>query len=196
MRTAHLGGRFRYQYVQQSQQVLNATLCVTICCSWCACPGLSSALSCCWQICYCMSWRGQIMTFVIIAMCSSPCAAVRALQQLTSRSALQSLSSSQRSFPLRWQVHIKTRASPCSVAQGLLEFLAYEPFYHSTVWRSLLHGPLEGKHPEGSLPLRSLMQGIMLRRTKAHVGQSSPITCAYKCLTHHSCEPTTQRDCT
>ena len=99
MRTAHLGGRFRYQYVQQSQQVLNATLCVTICCSWCACPGLSSALSCCWQICYCMSWRGQIMTFVIIAMCSSPCAAVRALQQLTSRSALQSLSSSQRSFP-------------------------------------------------------------------------------------------------
>ncbi|KAL0028145.1 hypothetical protein WJX77_009970 [Trebouxia sp. C0004] len=54
--------------------------------------------------------------------------------------------------------------------QGLLEFLAYEPFYHSMVWRSLLHGPLEGNHPEGSLPLRNLMQGVMLRRTKAHVG--------------------------
>ncbi len=133
-----------------------------------------------------------------------------------------------KELPLRWQVHIKTRASPCSVAQGLLEFLAYEPFYHSTVWRSLLHGPLEGNHPEGSLPLRSLMQGVMLRRTKAHVGQSPPITCAsvyihiyiymynyiyiytifmfificiiififiFVCLTHCSCEQTTQRDC-
>ena len=56
--------------------------------------------------------------------------------------------------------------------QGLLEFLAYEPFYHSNVWRGLLHGPLESNHPEGSLPLRSLMQGVMLRRTKAHVGMS------------------------
>ncbi len=103
---------------------------------------------------------------------------------------------------------MKTLAIPYSVTQGLLEFLAYEPFYHSTVWRSLLHGPLEGKHPEGSLPLRSLMQGVMLRRTKAHVGQSSPITCAYVCNYEsihtyiysympnmHSCEQTTQRDC-
>ena len=55
--------------------------------------------------------------------------------------------------------------------QGLAEFLAYEPFYHSEQWHRLVAGPLEGPHPDGSLPLKGLLQGVMLRRTKAHVGR-------------------------
>lgn len=54
--------------------------------------------------------------------------------------------------------------------QGLLEFLAYEPFYHNDVWRAVLQKPLLGRHPDATTPLRSLMQGVMLRRTRAHVG--------------------------
>ena len=54
--------------------------------------------------------------------------------------------------------------------QGLLEFLAYEPFYHNNVWRALLLQPLLGGHTDAKTPLRSLVQGVMLRRTRAHVG--------------------------
>ena len=66
-----------------------------------------------------------------------------------------------------WHAH---KSSHIACLQGLLEFLAYEPFYHSHVWRALLQKPLLGNHPDAKTPLRSLMQGVMLRRTRAHVG--------------------------
>ena len=60
------------------------------------------------------------------------------------------------------------------IVQGLLEFLAYEPFYHNDVWRAVLQKPLLGRHSDATTPLRSLMQGVMLRRTRAHVGTCLP----------------------
>lgn len=59
--------------------------------------------------------------------------------------------------------------------QGLLEFLAYEPFYHNNVWRALLLQPLQGGHSDAKTPLRSLVHGVMLRRTRAHVGTLSAL---------------------
>ncbi len=54
-------------------------------------------------------------------------------------------------------------------AQGLLEFLAYEPFYDNKSWSSLVLRRYE-TGPERLLPLCSLLKGVMLRRTKEDVG--------------------------
>lgn len=53
--------------------------------------------------------------------------------------------------------------------QGLLEFLAYEPFYDSKSWSALVLRRHE-TGPERLLPLCSLLKGVMLRRTKEDVG--------------------------
>ena len=53
--------------------------------------------------------------------------------------------------------------------QGLLEFLAYEPFYANRNWSSLVLRKGEAG-PERLLPLCSLLRGVMLRRTKDDVG--------------------------
>ena len=53
--------------------------------------------------------------------------------------------------------------------QGLLEFLAYEPFYDSRIWSSLVLRRGEAG-PERLAPLCSLLRGVMLRRTKDSVG--------------------------
>lgn len=54
---------------------------------------------------------------------------------------------------------------------GLLEFLAAEPYYHSPVWRGLLQNVYEEQGVGGLLSLRSLLRGVMLRRSKADVGE-------------------------
>eukprot|EP00887_Chlorella_sp_A99_P005493 scaffold1.g5493.t1 len=53
--------------------------------------------------------------------------------------------------------------------KGLLEFLAYEPFYHATEWRALLQAGYEARTAPGLLSLRALLRGVMLRRAKADV---------------------------
>ena len=55
--------------------------------------------------------------------------------------------------------------------QGLLEFLAHEPYYTRAHWNHLLLKPLEQHGPDGALPLMHLLKGVMLRRTKRHVGE-------------------------
>ncbi len=55
--------------------------------------------------------------------------------------------------------------------QGLLEFLAHEPYYTRAHWNHLLLKPLEQHGPDGALPLMQLLKGVMLRRTKRHVGE-------------------------
>ena len=57
--------------------------------------------------------------------------------------------------------------------QGLLEFLAYEPFYDSRSWSSLVLRRGEAG-PERLAPLCSLLRGVMLRRTKDSVGAPRP----------------------
>ena len=54
--------------------------------------------------------------------------------------------------------------------QGLLEFLAYEPFYDNKNWSSLVLRKGE-TGLERLLPLCSLLKGVMLRRTKDDVGR-------------------------
>lgn len=53
--------------------------------------------------------------------------------------------------------------------QGLLEFLAYEPFYDNRNWSSLVLRRGEAGL-ERLMPLCSLLKGVMLRRTKEDVG--------------------------
>ena len=55
--------------------------------------------------------------------------------------------------------------------QGLLEFLAHEPYYARAHWNHLLLKPLEQHGSDGALPLMQLLKGVMLRRTKRHVGE-------------------------
>jgi hypothetical protein len=57
--------------------------------------------------------------------------------------------------------------------QGLLEFLAYEPFYDGKSWNNLVLRKHE-TGPERLLPLCSLLKGVMLRRTKEDVGVNHP----------------------
>ena len=57
--------------------------------------------------------------------------------------------------------------------QGLLEFLAYEPFYDGRAWGALLLRRGEAG-PQRLLPLCSLLRGVMLRRTKDDVGTPDP----------------------
>ncbi len=59
-------------------------------------------------------------------------------------------------------------------AQGLLEFLAYEPFYDNKSWGTLVLRKHE-LGPERLLPLCSLLKGVMLRRTKEDVGAPPPV---------------------
>ena len=59
-----------------------------------------------------------------------------------------------------------TRGCP---EQGLLEFLAYEPFYDNRNWSSLVLRKGEAGL-ERLMPLCSLLKGVMLRRTKDDVG--------------------------
>lgn len=68
-------------------------------------------------------------------------------------------------------VHPTTCLHATCTAAGLLEFLAYEPYYHSTVWRGLLQDLYEQQSVGGLLSLRSLLRGVMLRRSKADVGE-------------------------
>ena len=67
--------------------------------------------------------------------------------------------------------------------QGLLEFLAYEPFYDGRAWGQLLLRRGEAG-PQRLLPLCSLLRGVMLRRTKEDVG-ARPLCTAPRCSMHH-----------
>ena len=65
-------------------------------------------------------------------------------------------------------------ALPCTALYfhaGLLEFLAYEPYHHAPVWRGLLQHLYERQSVGGLLSLRALLRGVMLRRSKANVGE-------------------------
>ena len=55
--------------------------------------------------------------------------------------------------------------------KGLLEFLAYEPFYRSAAWRGLVQGEFSERGVAGLLSMRALLRGVMLRRSKADVGE-------------------------
>lgn len=55
--------------------------------------------------------------------------------------------------------------------KGLLEFLACEPFYHGPAWRGLVQSEFSRRSPTGLLAMRTLLRGVMLRRTKADVGE-------------------------
>ena len=73
--------------------------------------------------------------------------------------------------------------------QGLLEFLAYEPFYDSRIWSSLVLRRGEAV-PERLAPLCSLLQGVMLRRTKDSVGaprQAPPLRAPCCCNLCENC---------
>ncbi|KAK9915395.1 hypothetical protein WJX75_008587 [Coccomyxa subellipsoidea] len=64
--------------------------------------------------------------------------------------------------------------------QGLLEFLAYEPFYDNRSWSSLVLRRHE-TGPERLLPLCSLLKGVMLRRTKEDVeGELELLPCTHE----------------
>ena len=53
--------------------------------------------------------------------------------------------------------------------QGLLEFLACEPYFDSKVWNALIQ-PYNEHGSERLTRLCSLLRGVMLRRTKEDVG--------------------------
>ena len=53
--------------------------------------------------------------------------------------------------------------------QGLLEFLAAEPFYHGSVWTGLLEDPYRKGNFAGAAPLMALLPSILLRRTQQDV---------------------------
>lgn len=55
--------------------------------------------------------------------------------------------------------------------RGLLTFLACEPFYHSRAWRGLVLGEYDARSAAGLLSMRALLRGVMLRRSKADVGE-------------------------
>lgn len=54
--------------------------------------------------------------------------------------------------------------------KGLLEFLAYEPFYHHLNWAGLVQKEYSARSASGLLSMRALLRGVMLRRSKADVG--------------------------
>ena len=54
--------------------------------------------------------------------------------------------------------------------QGLLEFLACEPYFDGNFWKALMQPYCEYTTPERLLRLCSLLRGVMLRRTKDDVG--------------------------
>lgn len=49
--------------------------------------------------------------------------------------------------------------------------MAYEPYHHAPVWRGLLSHAAEQASAGGLLSLRALLRGVMLRRSKADVGE-------------------------
>ncbi len=63
------------------------------------------------------------------------------------------------------------------MGQGLLEFLAAEPYYHSNVWQTLLEDPYRKGTFAGAAPLMSLLPSLLLRRTQ-HDVRKSPDLCS------------------
>ena len=53
--------------------------------------------------------------------------------------------------------------------RGLLEFLAFDPFYRNKFWNRQLKKEYESFSPVGLLSMRSLLRGVMLRRSKKDV---------------------------
>jgi E3 ubiquitin-protein ligase SHPRH len=68
-----------------------------------------------------------------------------------------------------WVVTGTPISSKLDEIKGLLEFLAAEPYHHGPVWRGLLQNSYEAQSVGGLLSLRSLLRGVMLRRSKADV---------------------------
>ncbi|EFJ47333.1 hypothetical protein VOLCADRAFT_92108 [Volvox carteri f. nagariensis] len=63
-----------------------------------------------------------------------------------------------------------TPISSCfNEVKGLCQFLSYEPFYHSVLWRKLIEEPLTQRGLVGLTAIRALLRGVMLRRSKAAV---------------------------
>ena len=66
---------------------------------------------------------------------------------------------------------LRLRAARLDEVKGLLEFLALEPFYHAAAWRGLVQGEYSDRSVAGLLSMRALLRGVMLRRSKADVGE-------------------------
>ena len=70
-----------------------------------------------------------------------------------------------------WVVTGTPITAKLSEVRGLLEFLALEPIYHNEEWAKLVQHGCDKAQPHGLLTLRSLLRGVMLRRSKEDVGK-------------------------
>ncbi|KXZ54387.1 hypothetical protein GPECTOR_5g465 [Gonium pectorale] len=68
-----------------------------------------------------------------------------------------------------WVVTGTPVSSSLGEVQGLCEFLSYEPYYHSQMWRNLVLLPYTQRTAIGPAVFRALLRGVMLRRTKSQV---------------------------
>ena len=70
-----------------------------------------------------------------------------------------------------WVVTGTPISNRLSEVRGLLEFLALEPYFHNAAWSDLVQSGCDDKERHGLLSLRSLLRGVMLRRSKQDVGK-------------------------
>lgn len=65
-----------------------------------------------------------------------------------------------------WVVTGTPVSSKLDEIRGLCEFLAVDPFHYNHSWQNLLARPYQAREVGGMLAMRSLLKGVMLRRTK------------------------------
>lgn len=70
-----------------------------------------------------------------------------------------------------WVVTGTPISNRLSEVRGLLEFLALEPYFHNAAWSDLVQSGCDDGGKHGLLSLRSLLRGVMLRRSKQDVGK-------------------------
>lgn len=70
-----------------------------------------------------------------------------------------------------WVVTGTPISNRLSEVRGLLEFLALEPYFHNAAWSDLVQSGCDERERHGLLSLRSLLRGVMLRRSKQDVGK-------------------------
>ncbi|KAG7672032.1 putative DNA repair protein RAD5A [Nannochloris sp. 'desiccata'] len=68
-----------------------------------------------------------------------------------------------------WVVTGTPISSRLSEVRGLLEFLALEPYFDNAAWSDLVQSGCDDRERHGLLSLRSLLRGVMLRRSKQDV---------------------------
>jgi SNF2-related domain len=70
-----------------------------------------------------------------------------------------------------WVVTGTPISNRLSEVRGLLEFLALEPYFDNATWGDLVQSGCDDRERHGLLSLRSLLRGVMLRRSKQDVGK-------------------------